>query len=453
MSTSIQNLQDITSFLARHTDYERQQGGRTRDIFDLERMNEVLNRLARPELAYHTAHIAGTKGKGSTARFLASALQSQGLKVGLFTSPHLERLTQRIEINGSEISEKALVQAFREVVEALEREHGGAPDVTFFELLTLAAMVAFAQAEIDVAVFEVGLGGRLDSTNVISPLVSVITEIGIDHTQQLGSSIDEIAREKAGIIKPGIPVVCAASNPEAQKIVALTARDNEAPALYFGRDYSVRDLQRAGRGLQFTADVRGYRYEKVQLPHPARFMAENATHALCALEIMASEPDFLPDGIIDRERAMDAIQRTELPGRFEIFDGQPMLVIDSAHNEVSIRAALAVARGVTTGKVICVTGIARDKDIESCMRHMAEKADGAIFTTYYNPRESSPDDLLRMYEKFGGKQGSTEEHPEAALEEAIEQAGADGLVLVTGSVYLAGLLRQAAVEYADGRQQ
>jgi dihydrofolate synthase/folylpolyglutamate synthase len=408
----------------------------------------VLNRLARPELAYATAHVAGTKGKGSTARFLASALQSQGLKVGLFTSPHLERLTQRIEINGDEIPEKALVEAFQEVVEALELEPGGAPDVTFFELVTLAAMVAFARAGIDVAVFEVGLGGRLDSTNVISPLVSIITEIGIDHTRQLGDSIEEIAREKAGIVKPGVPVVCAASNAEAQKIVALTARDCEAPVLYFGRDYHVRDLQRNGRGLQFTADVRGYRYEKVHLDHPARFMAENATHALCALEILASEPDFFPDGM-DRERAMDAVARTAQPGRFEIFEGRPLLVIDSAHNEVSIRAALAVARGVTPGKVVCVAGIASDKDIEACMRHTAEKADGAIFTTYYNPRESSPDDLLRMYEKFGGKHGSTEEHPEAALEEAIEQAGETGLVLVTGSVYLAGLLRQAAVEYAE----
>lgn len=448
MNTPIQNLGDVTTFLARHTDYEKQQGGRTRDIFDLERMNEVLNRLSRPELAYATAHVAGTKGKGSVSRFLASALQSQGLKVGLFTSPHLERLTQRIEINGEEITERGLVQAFQTVVEALEREQGGAPDVTFFELLTLSAMVAFAQAEIDVAVFEVGLGGRLDSTNVISPLVSIITEIGLDHTRQLGDTIEEIAREKAGIIKPGVPVVCGANNTEAQRVITLTARDEEAPVLIFGRDYSVRDLQRNGRGLQFTADVRGYKYEKVQLHHPARFMAENATHALCALEIMASEPDFFPDGI-DRDRAMDAIARTELPGRFEIFEGRPLVVIDSAHNEVSIRAAAAVARSVIgEGKVVCVTGIASDKDIEACMKHLAEKADGAIFTTYYNPRESKPVELLRLYEKFGGKAGSVEDHPEAALEEAIEQAGEDGLVLVTGSVYLAGLLREAAQDYA-----
>jgi dihydrofolate synthase / folylpolyglutamate synthase len=448
MNTPIQNLDDVVGFLARHTDFERQQGGRTRDIFDLERMNEVLNRLARPELAYVTAHVAGTKGKGSVARFLATALQSQGLKVGLYTSPHLERLTQRIEINGVEITEKALVQAFQPVVQALEREKGGAPDVTFFELLTLSAMVAFAQAGIDVAVFEVGLGGRLDSTNVISPLVSVITEIGLDHTAQLGDSIAEIAREKAGIIKPGVPVVCGASNPEAQKVIALTARDEEAPVLVFGRDYSVRDLQRHGRGLTFTSDVRGHRYEGVRLNHPARFMAENATHALCALEIMASEPDFFPGGL-DRDRAMDAIARTELPGRFEIFEGRPLVVIDSAHNEVSIRAAAAVARSVIgEGKVVCVTGIARDKDIESCMKHLAEKADGAVFTTYYNPRESTPEDLLKLYEKFGGRHGSVEHHPEAALEEAVGQAGVDGLVLVTGSVYLAGLLREPARDYA-----
>jgi len=446
--SSIHTLDDVTRFLARHTDYERQQGGRTRDIFDLERMNEVLNRLARPELAYATAHIAGTKGKGSTARFLASALQSQGLKVGLFTSPHLERLTQRIEINSVEITEKALVEAFRPVVTALEREQGGAPDVTFFELLTLAAMVAFQQAAIDVAVFEVGLGGRLDSTNVISPLVCVITEIGMDHMKQLGDTLVEIAREKAGIIKPGVPVVCGASDPDVQKVVNLTARDAEAPMLLFGRDYHIRGLARDGRELEFTADVRGHRYEKVRVRHPARFMAENACHALCALEIMASQPDFLPEEMLDRERAMDAIARTTLPGRFEVFEGRPLLVIDSAHNELSIRGAMQAARLVAQGPIVCVTGIASDKDIEACMRQMAEVADGAVFTTYYSPRESRPDDLLKLYEKFGGKAGSVEEHPEAALEEAITQAGEGGLVLVTGSVYLAGLLRQAAVEYS-----
>jgi dihydrofolate synthase/folylpolyglutamate synthase len=447
MRSIISTLADVTEFLSRHTDYERQLGGRTRDIFDLERMNEVLNRLARPELAYATAHIAGTKGKGSTARFLASALQSQGLKVGLFTSPHLERLNQRIEINGEEITDRAMVDAFQVVVDALEREHGGAPDVTFFELLTLTAMVAFQQANIDSAVFEVGLGGRLDSTNVISPLVSVITEIGMDHMKQLGDTIEEIAREKAGIIKPGVPVVCGASDTEVQKIITLTARDNEAPVLVFGRDYSVRGLQRQGRSIQFTADVRGYRYEKVRLNHPARFMAENATHALCALEIMASTPDFMDS--LDRERAIDAIQRTALPGRFEIFDGSPLLVIDSAHNPLSIKAAVQTAKLIAAGPVVCVTGIASDKDIEACMRHMAEGVDGAVFTRYYNPRESKPTDLQRLYEKFGGKHASTEEHPEAALEEAITQAGPTGLVLVTGSVYLAGVLRAAAVEYAS----
>jgi dihydrofolate synthase/folylpolyglutamate synthase len=449
MGTQIQNLDDVTGFLARHTDYEKQQGGRTRDIFDLERMNEVLDRMVRPELAYPTAHIAGTKGKGSTARFLTSALQAQGLKTGLFTSPHLERLTQRIEINGEEISERKLVEAFQQVVEALESEDGGAPDVTFFELITLAAMTSFRDAGIDIGIFEVGLGGRLDSTNVISPLVSIITEIGIDHTQQLGDTIEEIAREKAGIIKPGIPIVCGASNPEAQKIVALTARDNEAPTMFFGKDYNVRDFRRNGSGVEFTADVRGYRYENAHLHHPARYMAENATHALCALEILSSEPDLLPDGL-DRDRAMDAVARTELPGRFEIFEGRPAVVIDSAHNDVSIRASLGTARAICKGRLVCVFGLARDKDGEGCLKSVAEKADAAVFTRYYNPRESAPHELKQMYEKFGGRNASEEEHAEAALEEAIALAGEDGLVLVTGSTYLAGLLRQAAREHSDG---
>lgn len=448
MPTAITSFPDLLAFLNKHTDYERQQGGRTRDIFDLERMNEVLDRLARPELAYATAHVAGTKGKGSTSRFLAAVLQSQGLKVGLFTSPHLERLTQRIEINGAEITERSMIEAFQPVVDALEREKGGAPDITFFELLTLTAMVAFQQAGVDAAVFEVGLGGRLDSTNVIQPLVSVITEIGIDHTRQLGDTIEEIAREKAGIIKPGIPVVCGASDTEAQRVVSLTARDNEAPLLMFGKDYSVRWLARNGRSVTFTTDVRDARYEKVQLPHPARYMAENAAHALCALEVMASEPDFLPEGTLDRDRALDALARTAQPARFEIFEGAPALVIDSAHNELSLKAALATAKSIAKGPIVCVTGMASDKDIEACMRRVAEVADGAVFTRYYSPRETDPATLAGLYTKFGGKAASIEEHPEAALETALEQAGEEGMVLVTGSVYLAGVLRPAAIEYA-----
>lgn len=449
MPTSIRSFDDMLAFLAKHTDYERQQGGRTRDIFDLERMNELLNRLARPELAYATAHVAGTKGKGGTARYLAAMLQSQGLKVGLYTSPHLERLTQRIEINGEEITQAAMIEAFQRVVNAIEKEHGGAPDVTFFELLTITAMVAFQQARVDVAVFEVGLGGRLDSTNVISPVVSVITEIGIDHTKQLGDTIEEIAREKAGIIKPGIPVVCGAQDPAAQRVITLTARDEEAPLLMFGKDYNLRWLNRNGRSVTFTADVRGARYENVTLPHPARFMAENAAHALCALEVIASEPDLLPEGILDRERALDALSRTAQPGRFEIFEGKPAVIIDSSHNEVSLKAALATAKAIAKGPLICVTGIAADKDIEACMKHVAANADGAVFTGYYSPRESKPEDLVRVYEKFGGKSGSAEINAEAALEEAIQQAGENGLVLVTGSTYLAGLLRPAASEYSS----
>ncbi|MBX3460698.1 MAG: bifunctional folylpolyglutamate synthase/dihydrofolate synthase [Planctomycetes bacterium] len=449
MPTNISSFPELLAFLNKHTDYERQQGGRTRDIFDLERMNEVLDRLARPELAYATAHVAGTKGKGSTSRFLASLLQSQGLKVGLFTSPHLERLTQRIEINGQEVSERGMIEAFQVVVNALEREHGGAPDITFFELLTLTAMVAFKQAQVDAAVFEVGLGGRLDSTNVINPLVSVITEIGLDHMKQLGDTIEEIAREKAGIIKPGVPVVCGASDQTAQRVINLTARDTEAPLLMFGKDYSVRWFERQGRGIRFTADVRDVRYEGITLPHPARYMAENAAHALCALEVMAAEPDLLPEGFIDRDRAIDALTRTEQPGRFEIFEGRPLLVIDSAHNELSLKAAMATAKAVANGPLVCVVGIAGDKDIEPCVHRIAEVADGVVFTRYYSPRETDPSVLLSLYEKFGGKGGSTEQHPEAALETALEQAGEAGLVLVTGSTYLAGALRPAAVEYSQ----
>ncbi|MBE7491170.1 MAG: bifunctional folylpolyglutamate synthase/dihydrofolate synthase [Planctomycetes bacterium] len=453
MATRIDNLQDVQAFLARHTDYEKQLGGRTRDTFDLERMAEMLNLLLRPDTAYESAHVAGTKGKGSTSAYLAACLQSQGLVTGLFTSPHLERLTQRIEIAGNEITEREMVEAFREVVAAVESQAGGAPDITFFELLTLTAMVAFRRAGVQIAVFEVGLGGRLDSTNVITPLVSVITEIGLDHMQQLGDTIREIAAEKAGIIKPGIPVVCGAQDPEAQRVIRQTARDLEAPVLEYGREYSVRGVNRVNGHIEFTADIAGQRYEKVRLAHPARYMVDNAAHALCALEVIArAVPDLLPDGALHRDLAMDALARVRLPGKFEILPGRPVIVVDSSHNELSLKAALATARAVARGPVVCVVGLAKDKDLEACMRRVAEGADAAVFTTYYSPRQNRPEDLLRTYSKFGGRQGSMEEHPEAALESAVEQAGQDGLVLITGSTYLAGALRQAALEY-NGRER
>jgi dihydrofolate synthase / folylpolyglutamate synthase len=441
----IDSFDQMMQYLNRHTDYERQQGGRTRDTFDLERMTEVLDRLVRPELGYTTALIAGTKGKGSTARLLASMLQSQGLKVGLYTSPHLERMTERVAINGEESTERIMVEAFRQVVEVITQERGGAKDLTFFELLTLTAMVAFRDASVDVAVFEVGMGGRLDSTNVISPSVCVITEIGLDHTRQLGDTIAEIAQEKAGIIKPGIPVVCGTQQPAAQRVVNQTARDLEAPVLAFGKDYNIRRFERTGFETRFSVDVRGAEYPDVLLRHPARYMAENTAHALCALEVLAQEPGLLPE-TIDRERALDAVSRTPLPGRFEVFPGEQTTVIDSAHNEVSLKAALQLARTLANeagGRLSVVFGVASDKDIEACVRPVAEHADSCVFTTYYNKRESAPDDLLRTYQKFGGKQGSAEEHPEAALEEATANAGNNGVVLVTGSTYLAGLLRSA----------
>ena len=438
MPSRINTLNDVVAYLNSHTDYEKQVGGRTRDTFDLDRMYELLNAAGRPDLAYACAHIAGTKGKGSTSRFLAAALTSQGLRVGLYTSPHLERLTERIEIDGEEIAAKDLVKAFRTVVRAREK---GAGAVTFFELLTLAAMEAFRQAEIDVAVFEVGLGGRLDATNVVNPLVSVITEIGLDHVQQLGSTIEEIAREKAGIIKPGVPVVCGAQLPEAQRVITLTARDEEAPLLLFGRDYEMRGFGREGKGTHFSAKIREHHY-KVQLNHPARFMAETACHALCALEIMASDPDLL--GGLDREAAAAALTDTPLPGRFEMFG---RVVIDSAHNEMSLAAAIATARALKPAKLVLVTGIARDKDVEACVKVMAG-ADDAVFTGYQNPRASDPRDMLMLYLKFGGRGGSIGASPHAALQDALARAGREGLVLVTGSTYLAGELRGIAQELA-----
>lgn len=437
----IRTVSDVLSYLNAHTDYEKQLGGRTRDTFDLERMHEVCDALARPDLAYAAAHVAGTKGKGSTSRYLAAALASQGLKVGLYTSPHLGRINERIEIKGKPISDARFVKAFTRVVSVLEEELGGGKDLTFFELLTLAAMVAFADAKLDIVVWEVGLGGRLDATNVISPGVCVITEIGLDHTQQLGDTIAEIAREKAGIIKPGVPVVCGASHPEAIKVITYTARDNEAPAIFFGRDYHLRDFARNGSRVRFSAAIRDQKYA-LELPTPAKHLAENACHALAALEVLNADEDLLP-GALDREKVVAALQAAEQPARFEIFGEAPRVVIDSAHNEVSLKATMQTARAIKgDSKLILVCGVAKDKDLEACLPPLAEAADAAVFTTYTSPRCCDAQTLLTLYTKFGGKGGEIAKNPKDALKRARELAGENGLIVVTGSTYLAGELRE-----------
>ncbi|HRJ77986.1 MAG: Folylpolyglutamate synthase [Planctomycetes bacterium] len=441
----IRTLKDVLAFLNQRTDYEKQLGGRTRDTFDLERMNEVCDALGRPDLAYAAAHIAGTKGKGSTSRYLAAALRSQGLKVGLFTSPHLERLNERIEVNGKPLSDARFAKAFARVVETLEAELGGGRDITFFELLTLCAMVAFRDAGVDVAVWEVGLGGRLDATNVVSPAVCIITEIGLDHTRQLGDTIAEIAREKAGIIKPGVPVVCAAQHPDAVRVITLCARDAEAPLIHFGRDYHLRDFSREYARVTFSAAIRDVRYEHLELPTPARHLAENACHALAALEILNADESILP-GPLDRAAVAKALAQTAQPGRFEMFAGHPPVVIDSAHNEVSLKATMQTARAIHKGRLVLVVGVAQDKDLEACLPPLALNADGAVFTSFASPRATDPQTLASLYVKFGGPGAEVAKSPKAALALARKMAGQEGMVLVTGSTYLAGELRSQAAK-------
>lgn len=444
----MKTLADIVQFLNQHTDFEKQQGGRTRDTFDLERMHEMLDRLIRPDLSYSSAHVAGTKGKGATSRYLASMLRACAVRTGLFTSPHLERLTQRIEIDGQEITEEAFVAAFEPIVAAQKNAPGGAPDMTFFELLTLSAMTAFHQAKVAAGVFEVGLGGRLDSTNVIAPDVTVITEIAIDHTRQLGDTIAEIAREKAGIIKPGVPVVCLAKHPEARRVIAVEARDQEAPVLMFGKHFDVRDIQRDDWTLSATLEAGGMRVP-VRLPTPAVHMLENAAAALCAMQVMANELDLT----LDPKALGSAIETTTQGGRFERFTvGGRTVVVDSAHNELSVAVALKTARAVHDGRLVVLMGLASDKQIEACLKAVAENADALVATRYYNRRESDPSELASLFEKFKGRNVSVEEHPEAALEEALSLAGESGMVLVTGSTYLAGLLRPVVKEQSDGKE-
>lgn len=426
----VEALKYVFSFI----DYSRtHQQNLAPENFELARMARFMSELGQPHLAYPTIHIAGTKGKGSTAALCAAALGAGGYRVGLYTSPHLHSFTERIQINLTSISQ----QAFVDLVEEIKPHVETIPGLTSYEIQTALAFWHFSRQAVDVAVVEVGMGGRLDSTNVVEPLVSVITSLSLDHTFVLGNTLGEIAGEKGGIIKPGVPVVSAPQKEEALAVLRQMADEHDAPLTVVGEDLWFETLSSSLEGQILslrTSD--GSKDLELSLRLLGEHQVENAATAYTALDSVRHRGLPLTD-----EAIRAGFAALQWPGRFEVVRQAPPVVFDVAHNRDSARRLRQAMAQYFSGKpVTLVFGALADKDIPGMFAELLPHVAVLILFKPNHPRAAS---LEKLQELAGGFPAETllAASPERAWEQAIERAANDGVILVTGSLTTVGELR------------
>jgi len=418
--------------------------------FDLFRMVELMHRLGDPHLAYPTIHVAGTKGKGSVTAMCSSILQAAGYRTGMYTSPHLEDYTERIQVNGHPIPHSTLV----ELVERSKPHIESIPQLTTFEITTALAFLYFKEMGVEAAVIEVGLGGRLDATNVILPVVSVITSISYDHTQVLGNTLTAIATEKCGIIKASLPVVSAPQDPEAMAVIERIAAERNAPLSVVGRDLLARPVQRSlnhqvvefrlpsGKDLSIKDD--SIQKLEIVLPLLGDHQVENAAVAYLAIDWFRQ--NALP---VSDDQIREGFSKTYWPGRFEILNQNPPLILDCAHNSESCHQLVLTIQTMFPGyKILLIFGASEDKDIDGMFRELLPSVEQAIFTKSYHPRAISPH-LLEQKVKSANILTQVIENIADAVQQALAMVKEQQVILVTGSIFVVAEARHAWL--ADAR--
>ncbi len=408
--------------------------------FDLENITVLAEHLGRPDRAYPSAHIAGTNGKGSTAAFLESILRHAGFRTGLNTSPHLEKINERIRINGEEISDEAFAETLTRIqvlIEGLLAAGQFRAHPTYFECVTAMAFESFARERVDFAVFEVGLGGRLDATNILSPLVTIITRIDFDHENFLGHSLKEIAGEKAGILKPGVPLVVAEQRSEARELILARAKSLGCPVIEPAQIFHVD--QESMQGVSIRARVievdSGTIFE-IAPNLPGRFQLRNALNAAAAARLLQSRGFQIPDDAITR-----GIAETVWPGRLERLQSNPDVYLDGAHNPAAARELAHFLEQGFSGRKICLIYAAlRDKAVDEVAGLLFPRAAEVIFTA---PRTSRAVSATQLAEIAGHHAAHFSVIPDAerAFEYALAEAAPEDAIFITGSLYLVGQLR------------
>lgn len=411
--------------------------------FGLGRVKRLLAALDDPHLAYPTVHVTGTNGKGSVSKMLACILQEAGYRTGLYVSPHIERFNERISIDGVDISDRDLEDAVLKVkplVDGMARK-GKKQQCTYFEATTAVAFWHFRKAKVDVAVIEVGLGGRLDATNVIDPLVSIITNVSLEHTDVLGKTIEKVAYEKAGIIKNGRPAITGAWERKAVDLIWATAKRKKAPFYMMQREVRRRSNAVTLEGQTFSLYTDRESYMRLFTPMLGDFQQENAAVAVLAAEVLGES------GLrISAEQIRKGIAKAKVPCRMELVGHKPGILLDSAHNpDAARRAAAYVARlkgEAGFDRVHLLFGILADKDLEKVLVPMLEAADTLTFTQPTTGRALTVEKAQKEVTALAGTKGlSFISRPENALRATLKLAGKKDLVWVTGSMYLVGEMR------------
>lgn len=408
-------------------------------VLGLDRMEELLRRLGNPQDDLKVIHVAGTNGKGSVSKYLEEGLSACGYKMGLYTSPYIETFNERIRYDGADISDEDLEYYGQKVVSAAEAMVAdGLDSPTEFEVVTAIAFLYFAGRQADITILEVGLGGIGDSTNVVKrPLASVITSISYDHMAQLGSSLAEIAVNKAGIIKTGCPVIANVPQRDAAKIIARKAYAMGS------RLYDISGIRAAvSDETPFSQKVSMELYEKsysdVEISMVGRHQAENLKTALATLEILRKSGAVK----LDREALYEGLKRARQPGRFEVISEDPLVIIDGAHNEAGAQALQETMAQHFAGKrILLVAGILADKEIDSIVKFLTKITDHIIVTEPDNPRKLAAEKLAEHVAEFGVAAEAVSD-VEAAVHRAKELADGYDVILFAGSLYLIGDVRR-----------
>jgi dihydrofolate synthase/folylpolyglutamate synthase len=406
-------------------------------IFNLDRMHALLAAMGDPHEQVKCVHVAGTVGKGSTCAMISSMLSECGYTVGVYTSPHLVDLRERITINGALISKHEVTEGLRAVQAAALKAK---VDPTFFEAMTALAFKHFAEQAVDVAVIEVGLGGRLDSTNVITPLVSVVTTIDFDHTKLLGNTLPAIAKEKAGIFKKGVPALIFEATNEVNGAFVEAAEKAGADLRIVNKDieFSSRFCATSDLGphTRICLYTKTTRLEHLPVPLPGEHQALNCALAIAAVDVLKGAGFSCPD-----EKVTAGLAKVRVPGRMELVSDRPRILVDGAHNPVSVSTLMrCVGAHVPYDSMVCVFGCCIDKDVEAMLDRVNLGADKVIFTRASgNPRAADPYELQRRFQERGsGKMSQVARTVGEAIELASRATSRDDLICVTGSFYVCG---------------
>ena len=407
-------------------DYERSPAAAAAaKVWNLDRIAHMLRAVGNPHLGTKFLHIAGTRGKGSTAAITASILTSAGYRTGLYTSPHLQCFRERIRIDGEMISETelaSLVEETQPIVQEMSGSEIGAP--SFFDVYTFLALVHFARKKVDFAILEPGLGGRLDATNVVTPIACAITRIGIDHSEELGNTLAQIAGEKAGIIKPGVPVVSSPQPVEAMMVLERVCRERGCRLVAAPK---VDVLRTDEYGQRLRVQVGG---EKLNLECPllGAHQAENVAVAIGLTGLLGQQ------GVsVCWEAIVEGVRSVRWPGRFQIVRRNPHVILDGAHDETGAKALVATMQSLFPNRrVIMVFGMVRGHDVEAVAHELAPLADKVYITAASSPRAVDPSVIQQFVS------GGIVTPVARAVEEALREAGEEDIVLITGSLYVVG---------------